>query len=431
MCMLRVRTEVQFNFLQNTQFLGCFVYNLIYEEKGIQLRRTKAYVVINARKTAKAGLIAAVIIGLLWMMMSKPFADLTWTSVKKATLEKDKYEEISPLFAVKNSAEGENAEDTPFRWLNILINKRVEKPASLLASEIFAVSGIKPALAAAHQYVNEGNFYFEPPKKNEKREVDVPNKKEPGPAVETTIASIKNTDELSKKGITIKNNTTYNIDYNKLFSEPLKLTKPKNGEPQVLIVHTHGTESYNPDTRSEDISNNMIRVGDEMEKVFKENGINVIHSQIMHDIPQYNNSYRKALNTIEATVKEHPSIQVVLDIHRDAMTNKNDEKFKVVANINGEKVAQVMIVVGTNQMGLPNDHWQENLKFAMKCQESINQSYPGLTRPIDLRQERFNMHATLGSLIIEVGTHGNTLEEAVKSGAYTAEAISKVLNGVK
>lgn len=395
------------------------------------MRRTKAYVVINARKTVKGTLIVLSVISILWMMMSKPFLDFTWSSAKKRTMETEKYEEISPLFAVKTSGNGEAAEKAPFRLLNMLINKRVEKPASLLASEILAVSGVRPALAAAHQYVNEGNFYFEPPKKSEKRTVAISNPKEPGPAVETTIASIKNTDELSRKGITVKNNTTYSIDYPKLFAEPLKFQKMKDGEPQVLIVHTHGSESYNPDTRSEDVSNNMIRVGNEMEKVFQEHGIGVIHSQIMHDVPQYNNSYRKALNTIEATLKEHPSIQVVLDIHRDAMTNKNDEKIKVVTDINGERVAQVMLVVGTNQMGLPNDHWQENLKFAMKCQEAINQSYPGLTRPIDLRKERFNMHATLGSLIIEVGTHGNTLEEAVKSGAYTAEAISKVLRGIR
>lgn len=394
------------------------------------MRRTKAYVVINARRTAKVGLAAVVVIGLLSAMLSRPFMDLTWTAVKKATLEKEKYEDISPLFAAKNPVQGEAAEGTPFHWINILINKRIEKPASLLASEIHAVNGIKPALAAAHQYINEGNFYFEAPKKNEKREVHIPNQKEPVPATEMTIASIKNTDDLSKKGITVKNHTTYQIDYGKLFGEPLKLAKLKKEEPQVLIVHTHGTESYNPDTRSEDVSNNMIRVGDEMEKVFKENGINVIHSRIMHDIPQYNNSYRKALNTIEATLKEHPSIQVVLDVHRDAMTNSSGETIKVATEVNGEKVAQVMLVVGTNQMGLPNDHWQENLKFAMKCQEAINQSYPGLTRPIDLRQERFNMHATLGSLIIEVGTHGNTLEEAVKSGAYTADAVSKVLKGL-
>ena len=395
------------------------------------MRRTKAYVVINARKTGKIALVCVVVICVLWMMMSKPIMEFTLSNVKKITLEKDNYDNISPLFAVKNTVKQEEAQSAPPNWLNILINKRIEEPASLISSEISAVSGVKTALAAAYQFVNEGNFYFELPQKTEKREIEIPNQKEPNPAVETTIASIKDTDELAKKGITIKNNTTYNINLNELFAEPLKLTKAKNGEPQVLIVHTHGSESYNPDTRSEDISNNMIRVGDEMAKVFEEQGIGVIHSQIMHDIPQYNNSYRKALNTIEATLKEHPSIQVVLDVHRDAMTNSNDEIYKVVTDVDGEKVAQVMLVVGTNQMGLPNDHWQENLKFAMKCQEAINQSYPGLTRPIDLRQERFNMHATLGSLIIEVGTHGNTLEEAVKAGAYTAEAISKVLNSLK
>ncbi len=391
------------------------------------MRRTKAYVVIPVRKMLQTVLMAIIFVCIVGMGLSGTVTQHILTSTKKSMLEKEKYDVISPLFSVGKAKREET--EASIRWMNILMNKKLENPASLLASEMVAVSGVRTILASAYQYVNEGNFYFESLKKRKSDQDNVQAKKL-NPTVETTISSLQDTDEMARKGISIKNNTTYAPDYSRLFKEPLQLSKPTKGEPMVLIVHTHGTESYNPDTRSEDTANNMIRVGEEMEKVFLKNGVNVIHSHTMHDIPQYNNSYRKALNTIEETLKKYPSIQVVLDIHRDAMTNKDGEILKVVADVNGEKVAQVMLVVGTNQMGLPNDHWQENLKFAMKCQEAINKAYPGLTRPIDLRQERFNMHATSGSLIIEVGTHGNTLEEALKSGAYTAEAISAVLNGL-
>ncbi len=396
-------------------------------EKGIGLRRTKAYVVIPVRKTLQAVGILIILTCVAAMGLSGTMTQHILISAKKTTLEKEKYSGISPLFAVGQKKE-EKAPDS-VRLLNILVNKKTENPASLLASEMILVSGVRAILASSYQYVNEGNFYFESLKNRNHNDQQMA-KKQPHPALETTISSYQDSDAMTRMGIVVKNSTTYAPDYSRLFQEPLKLTAPEKGKPQVLIVHTHGTESYNPDTRSEDVANNMIRVGEEMEKVFLKNGVNVIHSHTMHDIPRYNNSYRKALDTIEETLKKYPSIQVVLDIHRDAMTNKDGEMLKVVADVKGEKVAQVMLVVGTNQMGLPNDHWQENLKFAMQCQKAINQAYPGLTRPIDLRQERFNMHATFGSLIIEVGTHGNTMEEALKSAAYTAEAISTVLDGL-
>ncbi len=381
------------------------------------MRNTKAYMVIHVKKMIRICLVVMLCFFLLWAACSESVGTYLLSAAKKRTLEREVYTSVSPLFAVQT----EEGQPQSAGWLNILLNKRLEEPASLLAGELIAVSGIREKLAELHQYVNEGNFYFTPPKKTPS-----PVRQE-NPAAESTISSFSEKDALGKKGITVRNSTTYQPDYEALFREPLKMTKPEKGQPQILIVHTHGTESYNPDTRSEDTANNMIRIGDEMEQVFQEKGIGVVHSHTLHDIPHYNNSYGKALDTIEAVLKKHPSIQVVLDVHRDAMTTAEGELRKVVTEINGKKAAQVMLVVGTNQMGLPNDHWHENLKFAMKCQEAICRKYPGLTRPIDLRQERFNMHATNGSLIIEVGTHGNTIEEAMYAARCTAEAISEVL----
>lgn len=234
----------------------------------------------------------------------------------------------------------------------------------------------------------------------------------------------------------IKNDTTYSPDFNMLLNQELSF-KTNKELPSVLVVHTHGSESYTPTnqnsylpsdpSRTEDTRFNMIRVGEEMTKELKKYGLNVIHDKTIHDYPSYTNSYKNTLSTIENHLEKNPSIQVVLDIHRDAIQAQDGTKTKLVTDINGEKVAQVLVLCGTNQAGLPNDHWEENLKFALKIQDKLDKFYPGFARPLSIRKERFNMHATNGSLILEIGTNGNTLEEALGSIKYLARCIAEVL----
>ena len=123
----------------------------------------------------------------------------------------------------------------------------------------------------------------------------------------------------------------------------------------------------------------------------------------MHDYPSYTHSYKKSLETIERNLKEHPSIKIVFDVHRDALGDAQN-KVKFTADINGEKAAQAMLVCGTNSMGLWFDNWEDNLRFAMQIQDRLERCYPGLARPVNIRRERFNLHATRGSVLIEVGT---------------------------
>ncbi len=234
----------------------------------------------------------------------------------------------------------------------------------------------------------------------------------------------------------IKNETSYTPDFEYLLNQPLGFSK--ENKPSILIVHTHASESYTPTnensylpsdpSRTEDTRFNMIRVGEEMKKELASYGLNVIHDKTIHDYPSYTNSYKNTLVTIEKHLIENPSIQIVLDIHRDALQAEDGTKTKLVANVEGEKVAQVLVLCGTNQAGLPNDHWEENLKFALKIQNELDNLYPGFARPLNLRKERFNMHATTGSLILEIGTNGNTLEEALASIKYLAKCIANVLN---
>jgi stage II sporulation protein P len=126
-------------------------------------------------------------------------------------------------------------------------------------------------------------------------------------------------------------------------------------------------------------------------------------------------------------MKKYPSVKCVFDVHRDAIVDENDNKIKFTTEINGEKVSQIMIVSGSDQLGLSNPHWEENLSLALKIQKALDDKYPGLMRPVNLRKERFNMHKTYGSLIFEVGTHGNTLDEALASIKYFADGIEEVL----
>jgi stage II sporulation protein P len=163
-----------------------------------------------------------------------------------------------------------------------------------------------------------------------------------------------------------------------------------------------------------------------MRKKFEENGIGVIHDKTVHDYPSYNSAYQSAAATIQKNLNENKNIKVVLDVHRDGITREDGTKVKLVTDINGEKTAQIMIVVGTDT-NLPHDKWQENFKFASKIQAKGVELYPSLMRPIDLRKERFNEQLTTGSIIIEVGSNGNTMGEAIRGGERVAEIISAVL----
>lgn len=234
------------------------------------------------------------------------------------------------------------------------------------------------------------------------------------------------------KGMKVSNSTAYNVDPFNAANQPLSFSIDSNGA-QVLIMHTHTTESFAEETyikgaadRNLDETKNISAVGAAMAKIFEKNGIGVIHDRTVHDYPSYNGAYQSAAATINKNLKENPGIKVVLDVHRDGITREDGTKVKLVTEINGEKCAQVMLVCGTN-VNLTHDNWQENFKFASKIQAKAIEMFPSLMRPIDLRQERFNEQLTLGSLIVEVGSNGNTMEEAILGGEKIAEVICAVL----
>lgn len=232
----------------------------------------------------------------------------------------------------------------------------------------------------------------------------------------------------------IKNTTKLSAD--KIYKElekPLELDLTQIDEPQVLIVHTHATEAYEPlasdifDTRytwrNIDNEQNMVAVGRVIADELKAAGIGVIHDGTQHDYPTYNGAYGRSAKTVVGWLAKYPTIKVVLDIHRDAIQPADDIIVKAVAEIDGKKAAQVMIITGCDDGTMNVPDWAYNLRFAAALQSSAEGSYNGLMRPVLFCYRKYNMDLTRGSVLLEIGGHGNTLDEA----KYSAELIGKAL----
>ena len=236
----------------------------------------------------------------------------------------------------------------------------------------------------------------------------------PTSAPTTVNAALPKREQIvSNKGLEISNATTNAIDTNEALNREPAFDIACDGSKEILIVHTHSTESYGKDgDRNTNDQRNIMAVGEEMKRVFEKNGIGTIHNTTVHDYPSYQGAYTRTLTTTNQILKENPSIKIVLDVHRDGYVYADGSKLTKSVQVNGENAAQVMIVCGTDALGLNHPRWRDNLSFAAKIQSGAMLSYPGLMRPVDVRRERFNMHTTTGSLLLEVGANGNTLEEA-------------------
>lgn len=234
----------------------------------------------------------------------------------------------------------------------------------------------------------------------------------------------------------ISNSTEHTLmipDLQKLFAAEL------TGEPpQILILHTHGSEAYTPagetdvvwsgDHRTTDFRYNVVKVGDEMAEVFGAAGISVLHDRTLYDYPSYTGAYDRALAAIQSYLAQYPSIRFILDVHRDAIEDSQGNEYKVISEIEGAgTAAQLTIVVGSDGSGLTHPDWMENLRLAVAIQENALQKYPTLMRPVLLRNSRYNQHATTGSLLVEVGAAGNSPEEARLAGRLFAEQMIEVL----
>ena len=253
------------------------------------------------------------------------------------------------------------------------------------------------------------------------------------------ISENATTQEVQENNITPKYTTEYgsvkinNQSKYELTEEILKPDAEIVNKKDVLIYHTHTCESYTPSEgyeyeasgnfRTTDLEKSVARVGTELKAYLENKGFNVMHNTTYHDYPAYSGSYSRSLETIQSILTGSDT-QIVIDLHRDAVGSNSS--YAPTVRIDEVYAAQLMFVIGTDGGGLEHPNWQQNLKIAVKIQEKANEMYPGLFRPIIVRNSRYNQHLTTGSCIIEVGATGNIMEQCILSMQCLANILQEV-----
>lgn len=214
-------------------------------------------------------------------------------------------------------------------------------------------------------------------------------------------------------------NYSYNRGIN--YSEFIKnsniiLTKKSD---KILLYNTHTSESYTNSTkyqfeysgtrRSQDANYNMLRIAKSLKENLNEKGFEVVHDTTPHDYGSYTSAYAKSRITLENALNSYGGFGLIVDVHRDAI---EDLEFSPEININGVTVAKLMFVIGAGSKDDPNPYFEDNLKLALKIQYIAEQVYPGLFRPMIIRNSKYNQDLSKFSLLVEVGASGNTIEEA-------------------
>lgn len=231
-------------------------------------------------------------------------------------------------------------------------------------------------------------------------------------------------------GVYLKNASSCTLDTEALSAMDFSARAGENG-PQVLIIHSHGSESYSMppgeeytatgNFRTDDDRCNVLRVGDEVASVLSSRGLSVLHDRTLHDVPTYNESYSRSLSAMESYLAEYPSLAFILDIHRDAIADADGNQYKLISE-EEPHAAQVSLVMGSSY-----DGFEDNLKLAIAVQHRIVQEYPTLMRPITVRGYRYNQHLTRGSMLVEIGTAGNSMDEALLAARIFAENLADTI----
>ena len=266
-----------------------------------------------------------------------------------------------------------------------------------------------------------------------------PEEPEPTPEILVSVLSSEPAQEILETtipgGQLLKNETAYEIDPARILADGPGLSLPAEG-PQILIIHTHGSEAYTPagldrydasdSNRTQDPRYSVIRVGDELAKLLEGQGLRVLHDREIYDYPSYTGSYSRSGEAVERTLERYPEIAMVIDLHRDAL-GSDDVVYKTMAEEEGTVASQVMLLVGSDESGLEHPNWRSNLALALYLQNAAVSVHPTLMRPVSLVPQRYNQQLTSGSLILEVGSSGNTLQEALSAIRLFAEAVGPAL----
>lgn len=240
-------------------------------------------------------------------------------------------------------------------------------------------------------------------------------------------------------GVATVNRSGTAVDVAAALKRDLSLSITDTDAPQVLILHTHTTEGYMTydsgyynaadRQRTRDHTKNVCAVGEAIRLALAAEGIHAIHDTTVHDNPVYSGAYTRSAVTARTYLEKHPTIQVVLDIHRDAVMEGSGTLVKPTALVEGKKAAQMMLITGVvSTTALPHPHWQENLTFSTRLQQALDAVSPDLMRPLNTVASRYNQHLSPGWVLVEVGSEGNTIEEAVYSGQILGRTLAALLH---
>ena len=244
--------------------------------------------------------------------------------------------------------------------------------------------------------------------------------------VQTEIAGFS-ADDLSL--VELSDEPGMGPDLEELLTAPVELSLT-DGAPRVLILHSHTTESFEQTAdryeessayRTLDPGHNMLALGEIVAEILESAGIGVIHDRTLHDYPSYNGAYNHAASSTRAYLEQYPTIELILDLHRDAAETARGQ-MATKCTIGGEKAAQLMFVLGTDKR-LNHPDWEQNLSLALKLQVLLEKENPGICRDLTLSKNRYNQHLGKYALLIEIGAAGNTLDEAKLAARELAEAL--------
>ena len=285
------------------------------------------------------------------------------------------------------------------------------------------------------KYIKEKEIPKEVPENNE---VEIAKEEEKIEEAKTGVGTeiisggnINNKYTNEYNGVQIKNESKYELTEDML-TPNINLENKKD----IIIYHTHTCESYTQSAgfeympsgnfRTTDLNFSVVRAGRELKNRLTNYGFNVLHNETYHDYPAYSGSYNRSLTSVKNELVANPNTQIVIDLHRDAVGEGG--KYAPTVKIGDDYVAQIMFVIGTDGGGLTHKDWVQNLKFAIKIVQKGNELYPGLFKPIMVRNSRYNQHVAKAATIMEIGATGNTMEQCLNSMKYLSKVMDEALN---
>lgn len=327
------------------------------------------------------------------------------------------------------SGVGEWVREKALAWMPLVSYVEDHIPYEDAVEDEETIARILESQANDENMVDENGNLVGEPDESEKEEKNAKS------TVDTSIEKLRDFDYLLSHFYIVDSSTMIGpeqLNADDLLGRSMKIDT-KEGGPKVLIYHTHSQEEFKDSTPG-DTSESIVGVGEYLTELLNEKGIETIHDTGVYDIINgkldRSNAYGKAEEAVSAILKENPSIEVVIDLHRDGVAADTH----LVTEINGKPTAKIMFFNGLSRSRtngdieyLSNPYIQDNLAFSLQMKLACEDQYPGFTRSIYLRAYRYNLHLMPKSLLIEAGAQTNTVEEMMNAMEVLSDVLSQVL----